>query len=196
MRAPEDSVGARHPGTGHELFAERCTPLGEATLAALGNESRSRLVSEHRRAALLEQGRAEDRLVHRPCKDYKRDGLSRPGTNDTQHVLRESGGEAAVDHDHAIGGDDESLVGDMPAVSRLASSRAPTKTCTPCPRSIGSGYGAVCPVDAMNPVAKAAIARASIGYAFLACCMCLPFLPALVLPALALSACSDGSERE
>src|SRR5262245_6483372 len=56
-----------------------------------------------------------------------------------------------------------------PPFARLASSRAPTKTYTPCPRSIGSGYGAVWPADAMSAVPIAAIARASMGYASLGC---------------------------
>src|SRR5512138_99890 len=77
LRAPEDAVGARHARSGHDLVAEGATALGEAALAALGNEPRGRLVREHRRATVLEQGRAEDRLVHRPCKDYKGDRLAR-----------------------------------------------------------------------------------------------------------------------
>src|SRR3954465_14400515 len=38
LGAPEEAVGPRHAGTGHDLLAEGRTTLGEAALAAFGNE--------------------------------------------------------------------------------------------------------------------------------------------------------------
>ena len=68
------------------------------------------------RAVLLEDRRAEDRVVDRARENDERERLGGPCANRADHVLGESGGRTAVDDDHSRGGHDEALIGYVTAV--------------------------------------------------------------------------------